>query len=672
MWGGGLEGIALCEEPCLWSVITSHHGAENKKSLMRLLLVLSPGLTPLSSSEAPRASDYSKESDMKLLLPKTASQRAIAGLTSLALVAGGLTVMPYAGAQQNEEPVVAGAEAAPGAEDVVDNEAPDTDVEQDAGLLASPNAITLAGTPQLNTALPTGDAKGEITGTAAGTEVDFQATGLQVGDKIISVGTEHVNWLRKDQSVNAIVKDVDLGVAIQGIQIPADAKTGDHIYFTYLRKEADGKEKEYEVMLDATVTSSTEAINVDQYTGAKRTLLSPLFESAFDPSSKTLFVTRVSSDKGSYTIYKLDAKTLDVLAKNDLEEDYAANGIAVDNKGQVWVTNAIKGNISVYRQGDLTHIKTFDVALNQPESIVIDNKNNLAYVGGADGKIAVLDINQERPIGTIELDGFRDVASLSYDEQTNQLIATSGVRENPQDVLNKPQVAKVDLAHGKKVDRYEVKGAEAVLGAAYDPVSKNIFVATGESVVTVINSETEKVVTTIDTGAGTSDVRYNPKDKRVYAVNTEANTLSVIDPATNKAVAKLDVGDNPVHVSVASDGTVAVVNNAKKNIGQPALKDAVDEVYTFKYNAPTPPPQPKPSTTESTSEKPTEKPKPSEDPKPKPPTGSNDLSSKLGKYRNILIAIFSVLGLTGIIAGAVAAMAHANMIPKEWLPQQFR
>ena len=142
----------------------------------------------------------------------------------------------------------------------------------------------------------------------------------------------------------------------------------------------------------------------------------------------------------------------------------------------------------------------------------------------------------------------------------------------------------------------------------------------------------------------------------------------MIDPATNKAVAKLDVGENPVHVSVASVGTLAVVNNAAKDSGV----DYVDEVYTFKYNAPTPPPQPKPSTTESTSEKPSTTPKPTETTTPKPPTGSNDLSSKLGKYRNILIAIFSVLGLTGIIAGAVAAMAHANMIPKEWLPQQFR
>ena len=598
---------------------------------------------------------------MKLLLPKTASQRAIAGLTSLALVAGGLTVMPYAGAQDEPDGTVA---TAPAETDVVDNEAPDTDTEQDA-VLGDLTAAEFANAPQLNTALPTGDAEGKITSgpAAAGSEMNFKATNLKEGDKITSVGTEHVNWLRKDQSINAVVKTGETEVVIEGIQIPADAKTGDHIYFTYLRKEADGKEKEYEVMLDVTVTSNTEAINVDQYTGAKRTLLDSLFQSAFDPSAKNLFVTRVG-DSGN-TIYKLDAKTLDVLAKNDVEEGYAADGIAVDNKGRVWVTNAGLGKISVYKQSDLTHIKTFTDVIFGSENIVIDNKNNLAYVSSDSddkGKITVLDINQEKAIGTIELDGFQEVSNLSYDEQTNQLIATSGGSA-------KPQVAKVDLAHGKKVDRYDVKGAEGVDGAAYDPVSKNIYVATGESVVTVINSETGKVVTTIDTGAGTLDVRYNPKDKRVYAVNSKDGTLSVIDPATNKAVAKLDVGKEPGHVSVASDGTVAVVNNAAKDIGQ---AQPVDEVYTFKYNAPTPPPQPKPSTTESTTQKPTEKPKPSETTTPKPPTGSNDLSSKLGKYRTILIAIFSVLGLTGIIAGAVAAMAHANMIPKEWLPQQFR
>lgn len=600
---------------------------------------------------------------MKLLLPKTASQRAIAGLTSLALVAGGLTVMPYAGAQDEPNPAAVTTADANNGETTPDVTGDDT-LTPDAGVAADAlpaGAVdALAAAPQSGHK-QTGKAEGfMLGGAAAGSESEFHALGLKKGERITSVGTEHVNWLRKDQAINAIASYDNEEVIIKGVKIPADAKTGDHIYFSYVNESGD----EFEVMLDDTVTSNTETINVDQYTRVKRTLLTNLSQSAFDPSSNTLFVTRVSLDEASYTIYKLDAKTLDVLAKNDVEEGYAADGIAVDNKGQVWVTNADGGTISVYRQSDLTHIKTFsEQEVPGAKSIVIDNQTDLGYVGGTDGVITVLDIKQNKPIGTIELDGFNEVASLSHDERTNQLIATSGKSDNP-------QVAKIDLAHGKKVDRYAVKGASHVDGAAYDPVSKNIFVATGESMITVINSETEKVVTTIDTGAGTADVRYNPKDKRVYAVNSEAGTLSVIDPATNKTVAKLEVGDAPTHVSVASDGTVAVVNNAFKEIG--ATGQPVDEVYTFKYNAPTPPPQPKPSTTESTTQKPTEKPKPSETTTPKPPTGSNDLSSKLGKYRNILIAIFSVLGLTGIIAGAVAAMAHANMIPKEWLPQQFR
>ncbi|WP_315194622.1 YncE family protein [Corynebacterium matruchotii] len=601
----------------------------------------------------------------KNLLPKTASQRAIAGLTSLALVAGGLTVMPYAGAQdETAEPVVATAEpnndaAAEEAAPTAEAAAPAAAAEDEA-LPEGAAAVALANAPQGGATLPTGPAKGFVSGTAAGSEVDFQAFELKEGDKVTSVGTEHVNWLRKDQSVNAIA-NADGQVTIKGVQIPADAKTGDHIYFTYLAKAEDYKE--YEVMLDATVTSSTETINVDQYTGAKRTLLTTLTQSAFDPASKYIFATRVSFEDGTYTIYKLDAKTLDVVAKNDIEERYAADGIAVDNKGQVWVTNSETGTVSVFKQSDLTHVKTFSQQeLPGVKSIVIDNQTDLGYVGGPGGVITVLDINQNKPIGTIALDGFDEVTSLALDQRTNQLIATSGESANP-------QVAKVDLANGKKVDRYEVKGAREVSGAAYDPVSKNIFVATNESVITVINSETEKVVTTIDTGSGTSDVRYNPKDQRVYAVNTGAGTLSVIDPATNKAVAKLEVGSSPVHVSVASDGTVSVVNNASKDIG--AVGQPVDEIYTFKYNAPTPPPPPT-TTSESTTQKPTEKPKPTDTTKPNPPAGSGDLSSKLGKYRTILIAIFSVLGLTGIIAGAVAAMAHANMIPKEWCPPQFR
>lgn len=151
----------------------------------------------------------------KNLLPKTASQRAIAGLTSLALVAGGLTVMPYAGAQdETAEPVVATAE--PNNDAAAEAAAPAAAAEDEA-LPEGAAAVALANAPQGGATLPTGPAKGFVSGTAAGSEVDFQAFELKEGDKVTSVGTEHVNWLRKDQSVNAIA-NADGQVTIKGVQ----------------------------------------------------------------------------------------------------------------------------------------------------------------------------------------------------------------------------------------------------------------------------------------------------------------------------------------------------------------------------------------------------------------------------------------------------------------------
>ena len=198
---------------------------------------------------------------MKNLLPKTASQRAIAGLTSLALVAGGLTVMPYAGAQDEPNPAApVVAEAAPGTE-AETNGLPENLV--DADVLA--NAVDTAATPnapQQTSPLPIGDAKGSFSDTAAaGSKVDFHAIDLPVGGRVISLGAGGVNWLTKEQIYDAVVGNGG-EIDIKDVQIPADAKTGDQIYFTYL----DTLNEEYEVQVDAKVTSGTETINVDQYT----------------------------------------------------------------------------------------------------------------------------------------------------------------------------------------------------------------------------------------------------------------------------------------------------------------------------------------------------------------------------------------------------------------------
>ena len=64
------------------------------------------------------------------------------------------------------------------------------------------------------------------------------------------------------------------------------------------------------------------------------------------------------------------------------------------------MTNTHQGTASVYRQSDLTHVKTFpkNVVLHARD-VVVDEKTGLAYVSVVSGdnanKVVVFDLNQD-------------------------------------------------------------------------------------------------------------------------------------------------------------------------------------------------------------------------------------------------------------------------------------
>ena len=69
--------------------------------------------------------------------------------------------------------------------------------------------------------------------------------------------------------------------------------------------------------------------------------------------------------------------------------------------------------------------------------------------------------------------------------------------------------------------------------------------------VTVIDTTTNKVVTTIDVGLAPAGVAVAPDGSKVYVANeTVKGTVSVIDAAANAVSATVAVGSNPVGVAV--------------------------------------------------------------------------------------------------------------------------
>jgi YVTN family beta-propeller protein len=78
--------------------------------------------------------------------------------------------------------------------------------------------------------------------------------------------------------------------------------------------------------------------------------------------------------------------------------------------------------------------------------------------------------------------------------------------------------------------------------------------------VSVINTATNSVISTIPVGSSPESVAVRPDGTQLY-VTSQGGTVSVIDTAINTATSTVYVGNDPVGVAVSSDGAYAYVTN---------------------------------------------------------------------------------------------------------------
>lgn len=97
----------------------------------------------------------------------------------------------------------------------------------------------------------------------------------------------------------------------------------------------------------------------------------------------------------------------------------------------------------------------------------------------------------------------------------------------------------------------------------------------GSNDVSVINTDTNKVITTIQVGSYPAGVAVSPNGKTVYITNSNSNTVSVINTAKNKVSATIPVGQYPRGVAfspngkrayVANHGNVSIIDTAKNTV----------------------------------------------------------------------------------------------------------
>ncbi|AKB28648.1 cell surface protein [Methanosarcina siciliae T4/M] len=89
----------------------------------------------------------------------------------------------------------------------------------------------------------------------------------------------------------------------------------------------------------------------------------------------------------------------------------------------------------------------------------------------------------------------------------------------------------------------------------------------GSNSISVIDVSTNKVVATIPVGSNPVGVAINPDGTKVYVANDHSNDISVIDTATNAVIATVSAGSSPQGIAVSPDGkTVYVANLAGNSI----------------------------------------------------------------------------------------------------------
>ncbi len=98
----------------------------------------------------------------------------------------------------------------------------------------------------------------------------------------------------------------------------------------------------------------------------------------------------------------------------------------------------------------------------------------------------------------------------------------------------------------------------------------SIFVLIASLTISTVFSESALAsysVITIPVGNNPTKAVYNPTDKNIYVINTDSNTVSVIDSTTHKVVNTIPVGNNPTSILFnPSDNGMYVINSRSNNV----------------------------------------------------------------------------------------------------------
>ena len=232
-----------------------------------------------------------------------------------------------------------------------------------------------------------------------------------------------------------------------------------------------------------------------------------------DPARGYLFIGRRGD---GVTVFDVHAKK----AVRNIDKSEDANAIAVIPEFDRGYTINGDGTTTVFQLSTLKFIDRVKIGEDADSAFYDPVTKQLAFTMGDSKKIAFVDAKTGKVVGELPMDS-KKLDGTVPDGEGNMFMA----------LRDRNSVARIDVAQRKVTADWKTAPCEEPTGIAFDKANKRIFVGCrGKNpVLAVLDSDSGKVITTLEIGRGNDGVIYDPATHKIYTSNGVDANLVIYD-----------------------------------------------------------------------------------------------------------------------------------------------
>ena len=223
---------------------------------------------------------------------------------------------------------------------------------------------------------------------------------------------------------------------------------------------------------------------------------------------------------------------------------------AEDGGTQLWVGNKGEDTVSVIDLSTGAEVARIATTANAPHEIAPSpDGREVAVVNYGDRLIDIVDADSLEITRTIDLGDNTRPHGLVWLEDGRIVTTTEGSQ------------AIVEIAPDGTQTTIRT-GEDGTHMVAVSPDGRRAYTTNlGAGTVSLLDLEADRLVRTVDAGAGAEGIDLTPDGAELWVSNRSANTVIVYDAATLERLAAIDVGRFPLRLLISPDGRTAVTSN---------------------------------------------------------------------------------------------------------------